>query len=125
VVQVEPMKPVLKAPGTKRLKLTYDGLFSNVAFNINLRRYAEDAAVAAALEEGARVNPERDDWEAFGGADGAAGGREAEGFDWEAWEAFASREIGDGYGEVPAPSRENGGGGGGAGTEDVYGRKSM
>jgi len=33
------MKPKLKAPGTKRLKLKYDNLFSRVAFKINLRRY--------------------------------------------------------------------------------------
>jgi hypothetical protein len=33
------MKPVLKAPGTKRLKLKYDCLLSNVAFGFNLRRY--------------------------------------------------------------------------------------
>ena len=33
------MKPMLKAPGTKRLKLTYDELLSSFAFNFNLRRY--------------------------------------------------------------------------------------
>jgi len=33
------MKPKLKPPGTKRLKLTYDKLLSNVAFKSNLRRY--------------------------------------------------------------------------------------
>jgi hypothetical protein len=33
------MKPMLKAPGTKRLKLNYDELLTNVAFNIRLRRY--------------------------------------------------------------------------------------
>ena len=38
-VQVEPMKPVLKAPGTKRLNPKYDKLLSNVAFKFNLRRY--------------------------------------------------------------------------------------
>jgi len=37
-VQVEPMKPMLKAPG-KRLKLTYDKLLSSFAFKFNLRRY--------------------------------------------------------------------------------------
>lgn len=78
----------------------------------------EDAAVEAALAEGARVNPEGEDWDSFGGADGtgaggAEEGREATGFDWEAWEAFASRDIGDGYGEVP--SLEDDGGGGGVG----------
>jgi len=38
-VQVEPIKPTLKAPGTKRLKPQYDGLLSNFAFKFNLRRY--------------------------------------------------------------------------------------
>jgi len=31
------MKPKLKAPGTKRLKLTYDNLLSNFAFKFSLR----------------------------------------------------------------------------------------
>jgi hypothetical protein len=34
------MTPVLKAPGTKRLKLLYDGPPSNFAFNFNLCRYS-------------------------------------------------------------------------------------
>jgi len=38
-VQVEPIKPTLKAPGIKRFKLKYDGLLSIFAFNFNLRRY--------------------------------------------------------------------------------------
>jgi len=33
------MKPTLIAPGSKRLKLKYDKLLSNLAFNFNLRRY--------------------------------------------------------------------------------------
>jgi hypothetical protein len=33
------MKLILKVPGTKRLRLKYDNLLSNLAFNINLRRY--------------------------------------------------------------------------------------
>ena len=39
-VQVEPMKPKLKAPGTNRLKLNSDTLLSSFAFNFNLRRYS-------------------------------------------------------------------------------------
>jgi len=31
-VQVEPMKPMLKAPGTKHLTPKYDKLLANVAF---------------------------------------------------------------------------------------------
>jgi hypothetical protein len=33
------MKPTLKAPGTKRLKLRYDDPLSNLAFKFNIRRY--------------------------------------------------------------------------------------
>jgi len=40
-VQVDPIEPTLKAPGTKRLKLKYDVALSNFAFNFNLRRYTE------------------------------------------------------------------------------------
>ena len=40
-MQVDPLKPMLKAPGTKRLKLRYDEPLSNFAFKINLRRYSE------------------------------------------------------------------------------------
>jgi len=39
------MKPTLKVPGTKRLKLEYDGLLSNFAFKFNLRRYSEGNAM--------------------------------------------------------------------------------
>jgi hypothetical protein len=38
-VQVDPVKPTLKAPGTKRLKLCYATLLSSFAFNFDLRRY--------------------------------------------------------------------------------------
>jgi len=35
------MKPMLTAPGTKRLKLRYDGPLSNFAFNFILRHYTK------------------------------------------------------------------------------------
>ena len=38
-VQLDPIEPTLKAPGTKRLKLKCDELLSSFASNINLRRY--------------------------------------------------------------------------------------
>jgi hypothetical protein len=38
-VQVDPIKPKLKPPGTKRLKLEHDVPLSNFAFKFNLRRY--------------------------------------------------------------------------------------
>ena len=44
-MQVDPIKPTLKAPGTKRLKLTYHKLLSSFAFKFNLRRYLEVAPV--------------------------------------------------------------------------------
>jgi hypothetical protein len=37
-VQVDPIKPVLKAPGIKHSKAKYDELLSNAAFEFNLRR---------------------------------------------------------------------------------------
>jgi hypothetical protein len=43
-VQVDPIKPNLKPPGTKRLKLDCDVLLSKNAFKFNLRRFNEVAA---------------------------------------------------------------------------------
>jgi hypothetical protein len=39
-VQVAPIKPTLKPPGTKRLKLITEKLLSNFGFEFNLRRYS-------------------------------------------------------------------------------------
>jgi len=39
-VQIDPIKPKLKPPGIKRLKLNCDMLLSTSAFRINLRRYS-------------------------------------------------------------------------------------
>jgi hypothetical protein len=47
------MKPMLKAPGTKRSKLKYDEWLSNFAFKLNLRRYNKGFAAAAAREAAA------------------------------------------------------------------------
>jgi hypothetical protein len=41
-VQVDPMKPTLKAPGSKRLNLKQLKLLSCFAFNFNMRRYTVD-----------------------------------------------------------------------------------
>jgi len=38
-VQVDPIKPMLKAPGTKHLKLKSDELLLSFAFKFNLSRY--------------------------------------------------------------------------------------
>ena len=39
-MQVDPMKPTLKAPGPKHLKLNCDILLSSFAFKFYLRRYS-------------------------------------------------------------------------------------
>jgi hypothetical protein len=51
-VQVDPIKPTLKAPGTKRLKLEYGELVSSFAFSFKLRRYTmeDDVRRYAALD---------------------------------------------------------------------------
>jgi len=41
-VQVDPIKPKLKPPGTKHLKLKCDELLSSFAFRFNLRRYIKE-----------------------------------------------------------------------------------
>jgi len=40
-VQLDPIKPALKVPGTKHLTLEYGKLLSNFGFKFNLRRYTE------------------------------------------------------------------------------------
>jgi hypothetical protein len=50
------MKPKLKPPGTKRLKLNYDEPLSTFAFKFNLRRYIKHVA---ALSPHLRVEPAR------------------------------------------------------------------
>jgi hypothetical protein len=44
VVQVDPIRPTLKSPGTKRMKVKYYKPLSNVAFKFNMRRYTTDPA---------------------------------------------------------------------------------
>jgi len=53
-VQVDPIKPMLKAPGTKRLKLNGNELHSNFAFKFNMRRYSLDSAGSSAVHGVAR-----------------------------------------------------------------------
>jgi hypothetical protein len=69
-VQVDPITPTLKAPATKRLKLRYDGLLSNFAFNFNLRRYITEQVE----HQEATVSTTK----ANAGAGGAAGGSMAD-----------------------------------------------
>ena len=50
-MQLDPIKPTLKVPGTKRSKLKCDKPLSNFAFKINLRRYIEaELTVFSSLE---------------------------------------------------------------------------
>jgi hypothetical protein len=53
-VQVDPIKPTLKASGAKRLKLEYDELLSSFGFKFNLRRYF---GVASRMLEGGGTMP--------------------------------------------------------------------
>ena len=45
-VQVDPIKPTLKAPGIKLLKLASDKLLSKCPFKFNLRRYTMEREAA-------------------------------------------------------------------------------
>ena len=51
-MQFDPIKPTLKPPGTKRLKLKYDELLSSFAFNFNLRRYTTVPGTATRTANG-------------------------------------------------------------------------
>ena len=53
-MQVDPIKPTVKAPGTKRLKLECHKLLSTFAFKFNLRRYTEAAKIVS--EKAAEVS---------------------------------------------------------------------
>ena len=46
-VQVDPIKPMLKPPGSTLLKLTYDGPLSNLAFKFNLRHHTSTPTAAS------------------------------------------------------------------------------
>jgi len=47
-VQVDPIKPTLKAPGTKHLTLKHDEVLSGFGFNFNLGRYTKAGFPAVA-----------------------------------------------------------------------------
>ena len=58
-MQVGPIKPTLKAPVTKRLKVKYYKVLSRFAFNVKLRRYTKvQRAAASALRTLAFKNDE-------------------------------------------------------------------
>jgi len=58
-VQVDPIKPVLKAPGSMQLKLRYNGPLSNFAVNFNFSRYIKHYAsdIIAVLDAEERTEP--------------------------------------------------------------------
>ena len=59
-VEVDAINPMLKPPGTQRLKLKHDEVPSNFAFNFNLRRYTEDKRkLVVAIYKLSKVRPAR------------------------------------------------------------------
>ena len=50
-MQVDPIKPTLKAPGVKRLKLQYDGPVSKFAFKSNFRHYTQGRLILEVVPE--------------------------------------------------------------------------
>jgi hypothetical protein len=56
-VQLEPMKPKLKPPGTKRLKPNFDVLLSTSAFKFNLRRYTTGMARSVSASSSSQGGP--------------------------------------------------------------------
>ena len=46
-MQVDPIKPTLKASGYDRLKLKFDDPLLNCAFNFNLRCYSKGSLIPA------------------------------------------------------------------------------
>ena len=72
------MKPKLKAPGTKLLKLKYDEALSNFAFKINLRLYTWAGEALAGFLDPAALAGLLDPVGGLGNvADPALGGRAA------------------------------------------------
>ena len=61
-MQVDPMKPTLKAPGIKLLKLECDEPLSEFAFKFNLRRYSEEGGDVDLRDK----QDDHDAYEAFG-----------------------------------------------------------
>ena len=51
-MQVDPFKPTLKAPGSKRLILKHDQLVSNFSFNFHLRRFSEASFFLTGVQGG-------------------------------------------------------------------------
>jgi hypothetical protein len=56
-VQVDPIKPVLKAPVTKRLKLKQGELLSRCAFKFDLRRYNKVSTLILGISQSLQELP--------------------------------------------------------------------
>jgi len=54
-VQVDPFKPTVKAPGTKRLNLQYGEPLSNFAFKFNLHRYTPVTCACSPARRGLTI----------------------------------------------------------------------
>ena len=55
-MQVDPIKPKSKPPGTGRLQLKRDILLSTSAFNFKLRRYIQEAEAVEQLPDAAAAD---------------------------------------------------------------------
>ena len=58
-VQVDPIKPTLKAPGPKRLTLKRNHPLSSFAFKLNLRRYSKEGGIKRLYAGRDRTDKER------------------------------------------------------------------
>ena len=109
--------PILKAPGTKRLKLKHDKLLSSFAFKFNLRRYTMLAAAnAAAAAEAAHAGAHPDTLSRFKSASAAHNpiARFKSAVQSVATVAAAATKMSEL--SIAAPVDGGGGGGGGGGT---------
>jgi len=117
-VQVDPIKPKLKPPGTKLLKPEYDGLLSKFGFNFNLRRYTQASAMPLGTRwswPGRLVQVDPDSGMVVRDSDGAGGGLDSDGFGripssptgdflavlYSLYGHFNPTEMDSGFGRIP------------------------
>jgi len=113
-VQVDPLKPTLKAHGAKRLKLKCDILLSNIAFNFNLRRYS---AAVRGVQEWLRAWQTQIAQEAIGGVAPAAAAAKSGKKSAKPGARAKRRRALDSDGSDGSDGDWGGGGGGGGGTD--------
>ena len=78
-MQVHPIQPKLKPPGSKRLKLKCDALLSTFAFKFNLRRYIKAIRKAARKQARAQMSAAGAGGGGGGGGSALVGGRRRQG----------------------------------------------